>query len=157
MTPRSALAPLAALAFALAACTPAYIHLGSVTPASVKAGQSWVITRPAVAAQALDACARDTTASISGYWAPSRAQIDAMESRLAQLQPRIAAPRASDRQYIGIESGGKRLIYINAFTLPDGSALDPSRAAIASCNDDAGTWNALYDPQTGAFSNITSH
>ena len=77
---------LATCLLALAACTPANVKPGASVPTAIKAGQSWVVTRPIVAAQVLDTCSRDSPArqpdGISGYWAPSRAQIDALESRL---------------------------------------------------------------------------
>jgi cytochrome c5 len=148
---------LAAATLAVAACTPSNTRPGSV-PTAVKTGQSWVVTRPVVAAQVLDTCSRDSPAKhageVTGYWAPSRADIDALESRLAQLQPVIAEPALSGRQYVGFESGGKRLIYINAFTLPDHSEMDPGREAIRVCDGGAQFWGAVYDPQAGTFSSI---
>lgn len=149
---------LASASLALAACTPSNVKPGASVPTAIKAGQSWVITRPLVAAQVLDTCSRDSparhTGEITGYWAPSRADIDALESHLSQLQPAIAEPARSGRQYVGFESSGKRLIYINAFTLPDHSDINPAREAIRTCDGGAQFWGAVYDPQTGSFSRI---
>ena len=148
---------LAATTLALAACTPSNTRPGSV-PTAVKTGQSWVVTRPVVAAQVLDTCSRDSPAKhageVTGYWAPSRADIDALESRLAQLQPSIAEPALSGRQYVGFESSGKRLIYINAFTLPDHEKVNPAREAIRICDGGEQFWGAVYDPQDGTFSDV---
>lgn len=148
---------LAAATLTLAACTPSNTRPGSV-PTAVKTGQSWVVTRPVVAAQVLDTCSRDSPAKhageVTGYWAPSRADIDALESQLAQLQPSIAEPALSGRQYVGFESSGKRLIYINAFTLPDHSDINPAREAIRVCDGGGQFWGAVYDPQTSTFSSI---
>jgi len=148
---------LAAATLTLAACTPSNTRPGSV-PTAVKTGQSWVVTRPVVAAQVLDTCSRTSpgreAGRVSGYWAPSRADIDAMESQLAQLQPSIAEPALSGRQYVGFESSGKRLIYINAFTLPDHSDINPAREAIRVCDGGGQFWGAVYDPQTSTFSSI---
>jgi len=134
---------------------------GSTVPTTVRAGQSWVITRPVIAAQVLDTCSRDSPArqpgAITGYWAPSRQQIDELEARLAQLQPQITNPGDFDRQYVGIESGGRRLIYINAFRLPDDSDLDPARTAIRVCDGGAGFWGAVYDPEVGKFSDVATN
>ena len=96
------LALLTSGALALAACTPANVKPGASVSTTIKTGQSWVVTRPLIAAQVLDTCSRDSPAKhadgVSGYWAPSRAQIDALESRLSQLQPTIAEPAQSGRQ-----------------------------------------------------------
>lgn len=148
--------PLAALVL-LAGCTPANTRPGSL-PTAIKTGQSWVVTRPVVAAQVLDTCSRDSPAKggagVSGYWAPSRAQIEQLEARLSQLQSRIAEPEKSDRQYVGIESRGRQLIYINAFTLPDHSRINPVREAVRVCDGGARFWGAVFDPQSGNFSDV---
>jgi hypothetical protein len=73
---------------------------------------------------------------------------------LAQLQPTIAEPALSGRQYVGFESSGKRLIYINAFTLPDHSDTNPAREAIRVCDGGGQFWGAVYEPQAGTFSSI---
>ncbi|KRG85456.1 hypothetical protein [Stenotrophomonas acidaminiphila] len=152
---------LATCLLALAACTPANVKPGASVPTAIKAGQSWVVTRPIVAAQVLDTCSRDSPArqpdGISGYWAPSRAQIDALESRLQQLQPTIAEPTRSGRQYVGFIAGGRQLIYINAFTLPDHDKTNPAREAVRVCDGGAAFWGAVYDPQTGSFSGIATN
>jgi len=156
-----ALALLATCLLVLAACTPANVKPGASVPTALKAGQSWVVTRPAVAAQVLDTCSRDSPArradGVSGYWAPSRAQIEGLESRLAQLQPAIAEPVRSGRQYVGFVSQGRQLIYINAFTLPDHEKINPAREAVRVCDGGAAFWGAVYDPQSGTFSDIATN
>ena len=150
--------PVLASALALAACTPANVKPGASVPTADKAGQSWVITRPQLAAQVLDTCSRDSPArhadGVSGYWAPSRAQVEQLESRLAQLQPAIAEPLQSGRQYVGFIADGRQLIYINGFALPDHSDIDPAREAIQVCDGGPRFWGAVYDPQAGTFSDI---
>ncbi len=151
------LLPLLAAALA-AGCASTGGVPGSTVPTTVRAGQSWVITRPVVASQVLDTCSRDSPArhpgEVTGYWAPSRQQIDQLEAALAQLQPQVANPGDFDRQYVGIETGEQRLIYINAFKLPEDSELDPARTAIRVCGGGAQFWGAVYDPQSGQFSAI---
>lgn len=147
------------LAVALAAgCASTGGVPGSTVPTTVRAGQSWVITRPVIAAQVLDTCSRDSPArhpgEVTGYWAPSRQQVDQLEAALSQLQPQIANPGDFDRQYVGIETGDKRLIYVNAFHLPEDSELDPARTAIRVCDGGAQFWGALFDPQSGTFSAV---
>ena len=152
------LALLTSGALALAACTPANVKPGASVSTTIKTGQSWVVTRPLIAAQVLDTCSRDSPAKhadgVSGYWAPSRAQIDALESRLSQLQPTIAEPAQSGRQYVGFIAQGRQLIYINAFTVPDHENVNPAREAIRVCDGGAQFWGAVDDPQDGTFSSI---
>ena len=59
-----------------------------------------------------------------------------------------------DRQYVGIESAGKRLIYINAFHLPDDSGVNPAREAIRVCDGGAQFWGAVFDPASNTFSEL---
>jgi hypothetical protein len=145
----------AALALALVGCAS---QAPQTIPTRLKSGQSWVITRPALAEQVLQTCSRDSPArhpgEVSGYWAPSRQQIEQLEAQQDQLQPTITAPRDFDRQYVGIVSGGRQLIYINAFRLPDDSPLDPAKEAVQACDGGSRFWGALYDPASGAFSAI---
>jgi hypothetical protein len=149
---------LVAGTLALASCTPANVKPGARVPTALKAGQSWVVTRPVVAAQVLDTCSRDSPAKhaggVSGYWAPGRAQVEQLESRLAQLQPEIAEPAQSGRQYVGFIAGGRQLIYVNGFVLPDHSDIDPAREAIQVCDGGPRFWGAVYDPQSGTFSEV---
>ena len=81
---------LAAATLTLAACTPSNTRPGSV-PTAVKTGQSWVVTRPVVAAQVLDTCSRDSPAKhageVTGYWAPSRADIDMTKMIIDTAKP----------------------------------------------------------------------
>ncbi len=149
---------LAGASIALAACTPANVKPGASVPTAIKAGQSWVVTRPVVAAQVLDTCSRDSPArqpgAVTGYWAPSRADIEALEGQLQQLADRVDQPGRSNRQYVGFESAGRQLIYINAFPLPDHSDIDPAREAIRVCDGGRQFWGAVYDPQARTFSNV---
>ena len=152
------LALLTSGALALAACTPANVKPGASVSTTIKTGQSWVVTRPLIAAQVLDTCSRDSPAKhadgVSGYWAPSRAQIDALESRLSQLQPTIAEPAQSGRQYVGFIAQGRQLIYINAFTVPDHENVNPAREAIRVCDGGAQFWGAVFDPATNQFTDV---
>lgn len=149
---------LASASLALAACTPSNVKPGASVPTAIKAGQSWVVTRPVVAAQVLDTCSRDSPArhagSVTGYWAPARSDIEALESQLSQLASQVAEPNLSSRQYVGFESGGRRLIYINAFPLPDHSDINPAREAIRVCDGGKQFWGAVYDPQARTFSDV---
>ncbi len=127
-------------------------------PTALKVGQSWVITRNSTAAQVLDTCARDSPAhherAVSGYWIPTPEQIAQLEAHLAQLQPQIADPSGSDRQYVGIVYNGKQAIYVNAFAPDDDSNRNPSVDAVRACGGGGRFWGAVYDPANLSFSEI---
>ena len=55
---------------------------------------------------------------------------------------------------VGIESAGRRLIYINAFHLPDDSGINPAREAIRVCDGGAQFWGAVFDPASNTFSEL---
>lgn len=151
------LLPLALAALA-AACTPANTRPGASVPTAIKTGQSWVVTRPVVAAQVLDTCSRSSPGRepgrITGYWAPSRQQVEQLEARLPSLEAQVPKAADFDRQYVGIEMDGRQLIYLNAFHLPDDADIDPARDAIRVCDGGAQFWGALFDPASGSFSDV---
>lgn len=152
-----ALLPLAIAALA-AACTPANTRPGASVPTAIKTGQSWVVTRPVVAAQVLDTCSRSSPGRepgrVTGYWAPSRQQVEQLEARLPSLETQVPKAADFDRQYVGIEMDGRQLIYLNAFHLPDDADIDPARDAIRVCDGGAQFWGALFDPASGSFSDV---
>lgn len=148
----------AALALALLGACATTARGPASVPTAIKAGQSWIVTRNSTAAQVLDTCSRDSPArqegAVSGYWAPSVEQIAQLETRLAQLQPAIADPGSYDRQYVGILYRGKQAIYVNAFKPQDDSDLDPSVDAVRVCDGGSSFWGAVFDPDSGTFSEI---
>ncbi len=149
--------PLALAALA-AACTPANTRPGASVPTAVKTGQSWVVTRPVVAAQVLNTCSRSSPGRepgrVTGYWAPSRQQVEQLEAQLPSLEAQVPKAADFDRQYVGIEMDGRQLIYLNAFHLPDDADIDPARDAIRVCDGGAQFWGAVFDPASGSFSDV---
>ncbi|KAA8920609.1 hypothetical protein CEK64_06610 [Xanthomonas sontii] len=150
---------LAGMALAMAllgACATA--RGPAMVPTAVKAGQSWIVTRNSTATQVLDTCSRDSPArqdgAVTGYWIPTPEQIAQLEAHLAQLQPQIADPSASDRQYVGILYRGKQAIYVNAFAPDDSSERDPTVDAVKACGGGNRFWGAVYDPASARFSEI---
>lgn len=152
-----AVLPLALAALA-AACRPANTRPGASVPTAIKTGQSWVVTRPIVAAQVLDTCSRDSpgreTGRVTGYWAPSRKDVEQLEAALPTLEAQVPKAADFDRQYVGIEMNARKLIYLNAFHLPDDADIDPARDAIRVCDGGAQFWGAVFDPGSGSFSDV---
>ena len=63
-------------------------------------------------------CSRRSPSDVAGFWSPSPTQVAAVEARLPAMlrtSGHKVALSQSYRQYVGIISHGKRLIYINAF------------------------------------------
>jgi len=131
-----AVLPLALAALA-AACTPANVRPGASVSTAVKTGQSWVVTRPVIAAQVLDTCSRSSpgreAGAVTGYWAPSRQQVEQLEAQLPRLEAQVPNAADFDRQYVGIEMGGRQVIYLNAFHLPDEVAISTPPATPSGC------------------------
>lgn len=146
-------AALAVMALAGCATTPPPASV----PTNLKNGQSWVITRQGIAEQVLDTCSRDSPARHP----PDHRLLDTKPAadRTARIpagcldadHPRAARFRSPVR---GVVIQGQQLIYINAFKLPNDPPVKPAKEAIRVCDGGSAFWGALYDPQTGAFSQI---
>jgi hypothetical protein len=109
----------------------------------------------------LGQCSRSAP-SYEGEWTPTKEQIDKLEANLDKLNKLVSNEccgngkiegKASDytRQYVGIISNGKKLIYINAL----GADLKVSiNSPAIVCDGGKSFWGAVYDPETGVFSQL---
>ena len=99
-----------------------------------------------------------------GTWEPSTADIGGLEAGLAQVSAlkitgwssniRIEHAERYFRQYIGVSHRKDRRIYINAFC--DDPPPSDWRTHLYTVIDGATCyWQALYDPATKTFSNLT--
>lgn len=141
----------ALLASSLACCMLAACASTSAptqVPTAQRPGQSWVVTRPLVAAELARACPGGLEAEITDFWAPSRTDVDLLETRLPGLAARVPDAITGDRQYVGVVVDGQRRIYVRGFPATDNASHDPTRALVVAC--DIG-WHALYDPASGQF------
>ena len=100
---------------------------GRVVPEGTVADRErkWLegVILPAEAATAvLCQCSRDSLGVASGSWTPTLSDLAEMEARLpdyVRARPQAAMPnkrrdsRIYLRQYVGIERGGRRRIYVN--------------------------------------------
>jgi hypothetical protein len=105
-------------------------------------------------------CSRFAPTHISTFWTPSVLQVQAIEQRLIKLLRRSGHHINlvdSRRQYIGVITRGKKLIYLNAFPA---SALDPPdhidwrRTAFTACDGGDVFWGVEFDPATNSFANL---
>jgi hypothetical protein len=109
-------------------------------------------------------CSRENPPAFTEIWVPEKKTILYLEANLEkieQLSPslcclasvRISNVRNYFRQYIGIISKGRRLIYINAFLghkAPKNWLTEP----IMACDGGLSFWGAIFDPETGEFSQL---
>jgi hypothetical protein len=97
-------------------------------------------------------------------WDPTVADINGLEGNLSQireLQEKISGrhidhPDQHFRQYLAIEVGGRKLIYVNAGCSVDARALDVWRKRLYIVYD-GGTcfWQVFYDPAKKQFFDLT--
>ena len=106
-------------------------------------------------------CSRGSPADVSGFWNPSLSQVLAVEQRLPELLRKSGHElKLSDsyRQYVGVTSHGKKLIYLNSFP---GFALGHSSnrrdwrtTALTVCDGGDVFWGAEFDPADNTFHNV---
>lgn len=99
-----------------------------------------------------------------GSWLPGKVEIESLESNLSHIAQlnitgwnssiRIEHPERYYRQYIGVTHARQKRIYINAFC--DAPPPTNWRSHFYVVIDGASCyWQALYDPATKQFSNLT--
>jgi len=105
-------------------------------------------------------CSRFAPTHISGFWSPSVPRVQAIEQRLVEiLKPsghHIKLPD-SRRQYIGVMTRGKKLIYLNAFpasALDYPDHIDWTKTAFTACDGGDVFWGVEFDPATNSFTNL---
>ena len=102
-------------------------------------------------------CSRSAPSDVSGFWIPSVGEVMALERRLPEFlrktQPEIKLPDYY-RQYIGVISHGRKIIYLNAFT-GGGLQVNPDRdwktTGIRVCDGGYGFWGVEFDPADNSF------
>jgi hypothetical protein len=92
-----------------------------------------------------------------GSWMPSRLDISELEKRLPDF---IARHTALDRsvtrdykQYVGIIRGGRRLVFLSAFSIPEDAVSTPEwqQKPIIWGGGGNTVWRVQYDPQEKTF------
>src|SRR5438105_1271237 len=102
-------------------------------------------------------CSRGAPSEVTSFWTPSSAEIAALEQRLPKFlhktQPEIKLPDYH-RQYVGVVSRGRKLIYLNAF-IRGGLTVNPNKdwktTAIIVCDGGYGFWGVEFDPADKTF------
>ena len=105
-------------------------------------------------------CSRGSPTDVSGFWTPSPSQVLAVEQRLPELLRKSGHKlklSSSYRQYVGVTSHGKKLIYLNSFP---GFALDHSKerdwhvTSVTVCDGGDVFWGVEFDPAENTFQNL---
>lgn len=142
------------------------IALLLATGCGVAGTQMGVILPPDQAPGVLDQCTRDVSFQADGYWQPSLEDVEKLEQVLpAVLDSAFAAATGAGgrlrsdefrRQYVGVLTGGRRLIYINGLHQSWIRERLPywRRRAVSVCDGGLHFWGAAYDPQTGSVSQL---
>jgi len=118
-------------------------------------------------------CSREVPANVTGAWTPDREQVAAMEAQLAPALRRALAelsmadsvrPKVMEyyRQFVGIVSGGKKIIYVSGFhssylSLVSSIGADTTAwrfAPVYVCDGGSGYFGAEFDPDTGKLGPI---
>ena len=121
---------------------------------------------PATAAQSVSHfCSRAGIPKVSGSWHPTQTELERLESHLMRIsklksgdelkQVQIGQPAAFYRQYIPIVVGGRKLIYINAFSWTPASYWQ--ERIMDRCDTGPSGWGVLYEPRTGQFSHLRTN
>jgi hypothetical protein len=106
-------------------------------------------------------CSRPAIDNVTGFWEPSGAQIQEMETRLTKFLmrsfpagPKVAPPPGSyDSQYIGITRNGRHLIYGNFY--PPGQSEDhQTTTPVDVCDSGSNLWRIVFNPRTKTFSDL---
>ncbi|HKP04726.1 MAG TPA: hypothetical protein VJU77_15340 [Chthoniobacterales bacterium] len=106
-------------------------------------------------------CSRTDPAEVTGFWLPLPADVAASEKTLPQLLRKSGHTinlGHSYRQYIGIVSHGKKLIYVNAFS--ETVLVHPplrrswKREAMVICDGGDVFWGVEFDPATRVFTHL---
>lgn len=135
------------------------------------AASEWSAVLPPDQANAmLKQCSRGTPSGVDGAWQVPQAVIDKLEKdlpKLSKLMPqqccvkdaRLETPGAYYRQYVGVTIRGKKYVYINAFrgSPSNADARDKDawkRKPVQVCDGGESFWGALYDPESGEFSQL---
>ena len=114
-------------------------------------------------------CSRQSLTNVQSLWIPPADDVEKLEADLPRLHGQksrlfcltgtpLPDPAGYDRQYVGVVMGGKRWIYVNAFSGVSAmltlGGVDPTRQLVRVCGGGAGLWGVLYDPSGRSFDQL---
>lgn len=121
-------------------------------------GQFWVVICLIIVVQVFDICLWFSFGCevgwVLGYWVFSWQQVDQLEVKLLLLEVQVLKVLDFDCQYVGIESVGKWLIYVNVFYLFDDSGINLVWEVICVCDGGMQFWGVVFDFVSNIFSEL---
>jgi hypothetical protein len=141
-----------------------WVTLSSLLASGAMAADRSVVLSTDQARNVLKQCSRNTPTQVDGTWPISKEVVADLERDLPKLSQRtkdesVDHPETYLRQYVGITIRGKKYVYVNAFS-DSVVSLDRRHGeswkyeAIIVCDGGDGFWGALYDPESGQFSDL---
>jgi hypothetical protein len=111
------------------------------------------------AADILHQCSRQTIQDAEIFWAPTKEDITTLENLLPKYLSNSGVAKPSKalahyyRQYIGVTTHGRRLIYGNFFSksFVEGHGYDWHSDPVNVCDGGDNFWGIVYDPKTKKF------
>jgi hypothetical protein len=136
-------------------------------PAAVALDSAMGTILPAEKAQTLaKQCSRISPSPVTGTWSPTPADVAALEAVLGrelatQLLPEPGAkPEDYYRQYAGLVTGGRKIIYVNGLhrdavdRAPEGQRDTWKTDPAMICDGGSITFGVEYDPASKTFANF---
>jgi hypothetical protein len=156
---------MASLTFKLR--TVAFLLLLS-PPIHGQSGKRFVLLPESETSAISHLCSRNGP-KVGGSWQPTEGDVELLESHLSRISKlksedglvgiHISKPSRYYRQYVGIVIGGRKLIYLNAFsTFDEKPPADwRERLVVGICDGGPSAWGVLYDPETKEFSQLSTN
>jgi hypothetical protein len=126
---------------------------GAINPRKIS-GQTVILT-PQQAPQLMKQCSRAGPEKVTGFWMPDSSDVALLEKELPAFVTKSGLRRplsAYCRQYVGVISNGKKIIYINALLCSDfededrdAHSLDWKREPIVVCDGGPDAWGVEFD------------
>jgi len=124
----------------------------------------WTLLEGDQAAILIHQCTRESPIAIQDVWMPEAPVIKRLNAGLHDITKlrstlccgageRVADVGRHNLQYAGLVIEGRKLIYINALPV-DSTYTDWRNMAVLACDPSKDFWGVLYDPATGAFSDL---
>ncbi len=114
-----------------------------------------VIVPVSAAPELLNQCSRETVSPVASYWRPTPSMIRELETRLptflsyeARLQPLATYAR----QYAGVVSEGRMLIYASFIAVP--ADIPWQRQVVVLCDGGNRAWGVAFDVDSKAFDTV---
>ena len=148
-----------------------------IQPAAPSFRSDWSVVLPADGWKGFYTLCSRPASGLTGYWAPDPETIRNLEADLAvplhdallrEVHDASWRPATHDyyRQYIGIQAGGRHIVYVNGFhrsyiervtgARPGSTKLTPDwrTRLVNMCDGGSSYFGAEYDPATRKVSNI---